>query len=564
MDAQRRRHRELAPVGPLGTIDRAVDLARAGGSEVWMPAVGGGALVAFAVLLVYYVERIEGVHSLRPLLALGLVLAWWGRALLIGRAARRVVRGLWDAEEDPGTVLSMVRTAGVTGLALWLWSWVLMGASLAGPVGIAIVLPLFVLRGTVAPSWIARSACTRRGGWVGFGDAVRDNDGRRLDGLLIEAMLLAGAGGLAINLYALTLVGLMLMRSFGGLELGSVESFLSASNTFVMLAVASLALVLLEPVRAAHSAVLYVGSRVRAEGLDLRAALEDAVRHSKGRRRGRAAAAALVLLAIGLSAPRVEAQPELPPPPPIDVGEPAAESIGPEQMPPDIVPNPAPPPGFALEIDPSDQAVQDDVEQILAGDEFREFEDHRGDGLRDLIERLFEWIFRRRPDVPQLDASGVPSIPLPGAWVFLVIGAVLLLLVGVYVFVTYGPRAKKGEGAAAPASGLDPRERAPRSFLDEAAALAEAGDLRAALRALYLATLVSLDRRRWITFDPHLTNWQYLRHMPRGETRDAFRELTRLFDHKWYGEEETTQLDYRRCRELAAQIVEAGAVEEAA
>ena len=66
---------------------------------------------------------------------------------------------------------------------------------------------------------------------------------------------------------------------------------------------------------------------------------------------------------------------------------------------------------------------------------------------------------------------------------------------------------------------------------------------------------VSLDRRRLIAFDPHLTNWQYLRQMPRGDLRTAFHEFTRLFDHKWYGHEPTTEDDYARCRELATDIV---------
>ena len=115
------------------------------------------------------------------------------------------------------------------------------------------------------------------------------------------------------------------------------------------------------------------------------------------------------------------------------------------------------------------------------------------------------------------------------------------------------PERSRTHGAGAAAE--DPRERPPASFLERAAHLAEHGDLREALRALYLATLVALDRRRLIAFDPHRTNWQYLRKMPRGETRDAFRQFTDLFDHKWYGRGDTTRRDYERCRELASAIV---------
>lgn len=559
----RRRHRDLAPVGPLGMLERSLELARAGGLDVAVPAMAGGSLLGFAVLVTYYVERVEGLHSIRWALALALVLAWWGRAYLVGVASRRVARAMWDAEDEPGAghPLDVLRTAGAAGLGLWVWSWPLIVATMAGVVGVVFVVPFFALRGAVAPSWIARSACSARSGWAAFADAVRDNAGRRVEGVLTEALILAGALGLAVNLYAAALVVLMLMRTFGGLELASIESFLSASNVFVLIAVAAVTLVLFEPLRAAHSAAAYVGARVRAEGLDLTVALEEAIRHSKGRARRGAATdavrAASVLLAVLCFAPLAQAQqPPLPPPPTYE------EPAGPPPFPPEIVrrsdPSPAQP-VLALETDPIDREVQGDVEAILARPEFREFDDRRGDGLRDLIERLFEWMFRPREQLPRMDASGLSAIPLPGAWVFLVIGAALLLGVGAYLFVTYGPRREEEEGAGATVAGeLDPRERAPRSFLDEAAELAERGDLRAALRALYLATLVALDRRRWIAFDPHLTNWQYLRQMPRGETRSAFRELTRLFDYKWYGEEDTTLDDYARCRELSAQIVEAG------
>ncbi len=564
------RPRDLAPLGPLGTLDRAIDLARAGGAAVVLPAMAGGAILALMGLLVFYVERVEGITSLRLPLALGLVLAWWARAYLVGRAARRVARGLWDAEDEPGAgdPLTAVRTASAVGVGLWLWAWLLALGSLGGWLGVVLVLPLFALRGAVAPSWIARSACAPRGGWRAFSDAVGDHSDRRIEGVLTEALILAGWLGLAVNLYVAALVTVMLLRSFGGLELAAVESFLSQSNTFVLLAVAGLTFVIFEPLRAAHSAVSYVGARVRAEGLDLRAGLEDAIRHAKGRARDRAvrAAAALVAVTLALGAATTEAQ-DVPPPPAFEEQSSFEEpyepppAFDPDLAPADLMPvdDPGQASSFELPLDPADAELQGSVESILARDEFREFEDRRGAGARDLFQRLLDWLNRRSPEAPDVRPSGLPSVALPGAWAFLVLGGLLLLAVILYLAFTMGARGAKAEAAASPTAGpVDPRERAPRSFLDEAAALAEAGDLRGALRALYLATLVALDRRRWIAFDPHLTNWQYLRQMPRGATRDTFRELTRLFDYKWYGEEETTLGDYERCRALAAEIVEAG------
>jgi hypothetical protein len=213
--------------------------------------------------------------------------------------------------------------------------------------------------------------------------------------------------------------------------------------------------------------------------------------------------------------------------------------------------DPAPLPPVAPTVE--DEAAGAHVDEILGRPEFQEFADHRGEGLRHLIERLSEWLLRPR-DTPQIDAPNLSALALPGAWFFLAMGALLLVVVGAYIWITR--KKEQDEVAKADTSvALDPRDRAPAAFLDDAARLADLGDLREALRALYLATLVALDRRRLIAFDPHRTNWQYLRQMPRGDARESFGQLTRSFDYKWYGHEATTRDDYERCRVLARKIV---------
>ncbi len=554
----RRSARDLGPVGPVGILDRAFTLAREGGLAVWGPSWLGGGLLAAAVLSTWYVERVEGITSLRPLLALALVCAWWARAYLLGRSARRATAAMWDTppEPDAGRAVDVLRTAVVVGLGLWCWSWLLVVGSLAGPLGVVLVLPLFVLRGAIAPSWIARSACTTRAGWRCFLAAARDSSGQRVSGVLSEGFLLIGALGLALDLFGVLLFAVILLRSFGGFELSALESFVSPENTFVLMTIAALALVLFEPLRAAHSAAAYVGARVRAEGLDLRVSVEAAIEHSsakRGRKRVAAAAASVaVLFAASLSpATLAHAQPDVPAPP-LFSGPEAAEVSA---EPPPFGHDPGAIPYF--EIGPQDSNVQTEVDQILARPEFREFEDDRGAGLRDLLDRMFQWLLRPQDDLPEMGGARLPTIPLPGASAFILIGVLLLLGVGIYLFSTSRrEEARSKQVSALAAVSEDIRDRAPTSFLDEAALLAEQGRLREALRALYLATLVALDRRRWIAFDPHLTNWQYLRQMPRGPLRDTFRSFTRLFDHKWYGQEDTTPADYERCRALAADIVE--------
>lgn len=526
--------RELRPLGPLSMLDRAVALARESPAEICVPAWTGGALAVSAVLAVYYVERVEGIASLRLPLALALVLAWWARALLLGRAARHAAGTLWEVTSASPRAIDVLRTSTVVGLGAWMWSWLLVLGSLGGAVGVVLVAPLLALRGAFAPSWIARASCEPEAGWRAFWRALGDGHGRRFAGVLVEAMLLAATLGIAVNLYALAFVGLLLGRSFAGFELASIETFLSPGNTFVLMAIAGLALVLLEPVRAALSALRYVDARVRAEGLDLRAAIDDAVAHGS-RRPGIEARAAVLAIACALSPSLAHAQE-----PPV------------EQEPAPLASDPGVMPEAALTSD--DRAVEADVDAILARPEFREFADHRGDGLRDLIERLFAWLFRPRDELPAFSAPSLAGFALPGGWFFLSAAVLLLIGVGLYLWLTRKRESDAARAVEAAVSG-DPRDRAPSAFLDEAAALAEGGDLRAALRALYLATLVALDRRRLIAFDPHLTNWQYLRKMPRGDAREAFAQFTRVFDYKWYGLEPTTRPDYERCRSLARDIV---------
>ncbi len=567
--------------GPLDVLDRALLLARKGGwAFAWRPLAAGG-LVAGAGLLVYYVERVEGIRSIRALLAFLLVLAWWGRAILMARAAGDATRMLWDGAtiaDGAGRPVDVIRTASVVGMGLWIWLWLLVGASVLGPMAVPLVLPVLALRGAVAPSWLARAGCTADGGLRAFARAAGDISGRRATTVSVELMVLLGAIGLAIDLFGAVAVFVLLARSFLGLDVTFIETFFSVRNVFLVLALGSVALVLLEPLRAAISAVVFVDARVRQEGLDLRALVDQAFEVGARRgglpreaKRGASVAAAVLLAFAALSAP-AEAQPPsaelvpLPPgtgpdgvapPPDPDSWEPTGTGMPPKE-----------PTSFdaLLEGEPrpparstgEDERVREEVDAILAGSEFAEFEDERGRGVRDLIDRILAWLSRER--VPDTTPQMGPKIPLPPAGFFLAIGAVLLLGVLLYAIATRSRDRKKADSPGASpeeASKADPRERAPAAHLDDAALLAQDGRFREALRALYLATLVALDRRRLIAFDPALTNWQYIRQMPRGDTRDWFARFTRLFDYKWYGDEPTNAEDYRSCRELAARIVAA-------
>ncbi len=483
----------------------------------------GSAPLALIVLLLFYFERVEGVRNLRMLFAGAVVLCWWLRSVVSAREAKRAALTIWprlNVDEDAGRLIDIVRTASWAGLGLWCWSWlVLPPVLIAWPLA-GLAIPLLSLRGAFAPTWLAYSGCTDQGGGRAFWSAFRGMSGHRMTGLLVEGLLLLGfAGALANTVATLSLI-VLLGRSYLGLDLTTVDTFLSADNPFVIASVIIVTLLVLEPVRVATSATFYVDAQVRKEGLDMTMLVDDAIRSAPPRTQSRTSTgvtAVVLLIAVASFTMPVQAQP----------------------------------------LSADDAVVRDNVAEILRRDEFAEFRDEgRSASIRDALRRLSLWLSEkgreqsREPVGAERTSLG---IPLPGATVFIVLALVLLLAVGAYLVVTRRSRepllADMPDGL-----GLTEMERAPDAILGDAGVLAGRGDYRGALRALYLATLVALDRSGAIRFDPALTNWQYIRQMPRGQERSGFSEFTRLFDYKWYGEEPTTESDYRTCRQLADQI----------
>jgi hypothetical protein len=215
------------------------------------------------------------------------------------------------------------------------------------------------------------------------------------------------------------------------------------------------------------------------------------------------------------------------------------------------------------ELGEQDQATEEQVASILAGAEFREFSDtstesgdsgERPSWLTRLFEAFLRWL--EDSDVEQGSESRVsPPMPLPPAWAFVVLAAALLVAVVIFLWISR----RRQEQSDPPQNdvhgeNVDPRELAPEVHLDEAAQLAARGLYREAFRSLYLATLVALDRRGEIDFDPARTNWHYLRQMGTRAPVAAFRTFTQLFDRKWYGEEHTTPAEYEHGRALATSL----------
>jgi hypothetical protein len=211
-------------------------------------------------------------------------------------------------------------------------------------------------------------------------------------------------------------------------------------------------------------------------------------------------------------------------------------------------------PAFVQEDTAADRQVRDHVGEILGRREFREFAERDTGWLGELFERFAQWLKSLGLEDEEKPEEREPAgftLPPISPWVLIAILALALGVIALYA----GSRTREGpRAAAANASGAELLAEGPLTLIDDAAAHAARGDMRAALRALYLATLASLDRGRLIEFEPSKTNWQYIRAMPRGEARKLFADFTLIFDRKWYGHEPANAEDYAACRRLAEQI----------
>jgi hypothetical protein len=91
--------------------------------------------------------------------------------------------------------------------------------------------------------------------------------------------------------------------------------------------------------------------------------------------------------------------------------------------------------------------------------------------------------------------------------------------------------------------------------LKRAQALSAGRDYRAAVRYLYLSTLLLLEERGLLRYDRSLTNREYLRsvaHKP--ELAAVFRDVVEVFDRVWYGYRPLDEASYARYADRVTEL----------
>ncbi|MHA7632606.1 DUF4129 domain-containing protein [Corallococcus sp. M7] len=296
---------ELRPRGPVALMDAALRLC-ARDAGVWALTLPGGAAVVAALL--HLLDAVD--HGRSPTLpALYVTLAWFLRGVGQGAACHYVQELLLGAKAEP-SVRQSLRAALEKLPSLF--------------IAVAYLAFFNVLTLTFSLG-IALFLLSAQG--VGYA-ATMQGRGSPLKLYAVGSRLLGPSRGTAtavrwlmgvqvlvfLNLHVGLNFLLYLGRKLVGVDLTFAERFASLDNPPWLVFLAATTFALFEPLRAATATLLLVDGRVRQEGLDLLAAVQQLPERStqRGELASKGVAAAL-LLATGLllAAPApVEAAPE--------------------------------------------------------------------------------------------------------------------------------------------------------------------------------------------------------------------------------------------------------------
>jgi hypothetical protein len=178
------------------------------------------------------------------------------------------------------------------------------------------------------------------------------------------------------------------------------------------------------------------------------------------------------------------------------------------------------------------------------------------------FDRFLEWLGELLGDVaaPVGEAAGGRPGSL-ASWIIVGVSAALLL--GVLVFWLRGLRA-----SLRPAVALRPVAAEARDAADarvQAASLAQSGNYRAAVRLLALASLLWLDERGALRYNPHQTNREHLARLREPTTlRQQLAPVVETADRVWYGNAPLDAAGYAAYEQQVAELgraAERGAVD---
>lgn len=521
--------------GALAVIEEATHLLRQLHARQWLPYVAGSSLF-LAVLLWFWSEMARAPDAFARLLPGSLALAAAYAVMKLGHAVfgRHLLARLTGEEPAPLPP------------ATWLRIWtrqVLIHATMPWVLGVALLA-------AIPFAWVF--AFYHNTSILAFGQPTGGRPGEAVFQRAAQAarhapyqnhvlvfflFLLAFLLWLNLMVLAITLPGLL--KSLSGIETAFSRNPWAMLNSTLLVGVTAATWMMVSPFFRAAYAVRCFESGSRRTGADIRAALR------------RLPAGAAVALVLALGAPQHAT-----------AAPPVAATVRPWTA-------AAASPARADELDQALDDVLDRAEFRWRLPRERPPESKRGwldqmvgdalqwlggiaRGVGEWIGTLLEWILggggAAVPGAGAGAAAGGPARVLMIVLILLLVGALLFLIVRWIV-----NRREPGQpvaAAAAPAIDLDDESLTAADLPEDewlrlAAEMSARGDLRLALRALFLGSLARLGERGLVAITPGKTNGMYQRELGRraaglAPLRDAFAHNVGVFERVWYGRHAVT------------------------
>ncbi|MET0401777.1 MAG: DUF4129 domain-containing protein [Cystobacter sp.] len=612
---------ELRPRGPIALMDAALRLCMRG-SGLWALTLPGGVLVTAALL--HLTDAVTHRRDL-ALPVLGLTLAWFVRGLFQGAACHHVQQWLLGPDAGIPPLRSSLSAALAHAPGLWCtvaYLFVFNTVTFCLTLGAShFFLASHLVGHAVAVQGLPSAPRL-------YGECARRLGPARVTAIGVRLLLLS-QGLVLLNLHLAAAALIYVGRQLLGIELTFVDRFASLDNPSWDVFLVAMTFTLFEPLRAASAALLLVNGRVRQEGADLLAAVQRIPTRAPALGLLVVLGLGLGLLAPAAHAQPPEARSASPEelwrrvetlatacelePATLDTWRRSITAVSAREAPKverlvrsverqmeeeeDCAPVDRLYEGLALAQSTAELERREDAAEtrtrardILARPEFQVPEpkppgeepppdEPVPEGWWDRFwKKIAQWLkeLLRDRQEPMLrpDKAEPGGQAVAHALVVLLITCTLGVLAAVLWRAFKGREDRDGgtrlevstqSAATLAADPMNALARPPEGWAHLADELAARGQYREAVRGLYLALLSRLHREGAIHYDPHASNWDYLRQFRgRHEWKPSLRELTLRFDSAWYGNLPVGEHGYRDFRTLCAPMLTPSAPTEPA
>ncbi len=203
-------------------------------------------------------------------------------------------------------------------------------------------------------------------------------------------------------------------------------------------------------------------------------------------------------------------------------------------------------------------AIQTVQDRIVAVQQFQAGPGLSLEGLKGLVDEPQQRPTPRPTPEPSQPRGGINANldlpPIGGVLQFLFITIAVIIVVAVLFFIARGLRFTSALAPLALDSDDDPQTSG--DALERASSSEQVRDYRAAVRYLYLSSLLKLDENGLIRYDPTLTNREHLIQIEdRPQLGALLAPIIDFFDKSWYGFADITEADYQRFRQQVDKLL---------